>query len=68
MPLKNRLLQVLLNKMEGFITRKRNGTRRYAVQMGSRIVIYIRSSMKTGPAIQKIIGGIHRLTDSTDIA
>jgi hypothetical protein len=47
--------------MDGFI--------KYAVEMGSRAMIYIPSFIKTSPGIQKLIGGgIHRHTDSMVVA
>jgi hypothetical protein len=39
-----------------------------AVEMGSGAMIYVPSLIKTGSGIQLFIGGIHRHTDSTDIA
>jgi hypothetical protein len=42
--------------MEGFM--------KYAVEMGSGVMTYISSFIKTGSAIQKLNGGIHRHTDS----
>jgi hypothetical protein len=41
---------------------------KYAVQMGSVAMIYIPSLIKISSAIQKLIGGIHRHTDSMAIA
>jgi hypothetical protein len=41
---------------------------KYAVEMGSGAMIYIPSFMKTGSGTQKLIGGIHRHTDSMEIA
>jgi hypothetical protein len=41
---------------------------KYAVEMGSGAMIYIPSFIKIGSAIQKLIGGIHRQTDSMKIA
>jgi hypothetical protein len=41
---------------------------KYAVGMGSGAKIYIPSFIKIGSAIQKLIGGIHRHTDSMDMA
>jgi hypothetical protein len=38
------------------------------VEMGSGAMIYIPSFIKTGSGIQKLIGGIHRHTDSMEIA
>jgi hypothetical protein len=40
---------------------------KYAVEMGSG-AIYITSLIKIGSAVQKFIRGIHRLTDSMEIA
>jgi hypothetical protein len=37
---------------------------KYAVEMGSGAMIYIPSFIKSGSGIQKLIGGIHRHTDS----
>jgi hypothetical protein len=36
----------------------------YAVEMASSGIIYLPSFMKIGSGIQKLIGGIHRHTDS----
>jgi hypothetical protein len=36
------------------------GFMKYAVEMGSGAMIYIRSFIKIGSGIQKLIGGIHR--------
>jgi hypothetical protein len=36
----------------------------YATEMGSGVMIYIRSFIKIGSGIQKLIGGNHRHTDS----
>jgi hypothetical protein len=41
---------------------------KYAIEMGSNAMIYIPSFIKTGSAIQKLMGGIHRHTDSMVIA
>jgi hypothetical protein len=41
---------------------------KYAVDIGSGILIYIPSFMKTGSGIRKLIEGIHRHTDSMQIA
>jgi hypothetical protein len=46
--------------IEGFI--------KYAVEMGSDAIIYIQSFTKIGSSIQKMIGGINRHIDSTEIA
>jgi hypothetical protein len=40
----------------------------YVVQMGSGAMIYIPSFIKIGSGIQKLIGGIHRHTDSNVIS
>jgi hypothetical protein len=37
---------------------------KYAVEMDSGAMTYISSFIKTGSAIQKLIRGIHRHTDS----
>jgi hypothetical protein len=37
---------------------------KYAVEMGPGAMIYTASFVKTGAGIQKLIGGIHRHTDS----
>jgi hypothetical protein len=39
-----------------------------AVEMGSGAMIYIPSFIKIGSTFQKLIGGIHRDTDSMEIA
>jgi hypothetical protein len=39
-----------------------------AVEMGSGVMIYIPSFIKTGSGIQKLLGGIHIHTDSMVIA
>jgi hypothetical protein len=41
---------------------------KYALEMGSGTMIYIPSFIKIGPGIQKLIWGIHRHTDSMEIA
>jgi hypothetical protein len=41
---------------------------KYAVEMGSGAVIYIPSFIKIGSGVRKLIGGIHRHTDSMVIA
>jgi hypothetical protein len=43
---------------------------KYAVEMGSgaMINVYVRSLIKIGSGIQKLIGGIHRHTDSMMIS
>jgi hypothetical protein len=41
---------------------------KYAVEMGSDAMIYIPSVIKTGSSIQNLIGGIHRHTESMEIA
>jgi hypothetical protein len=41
---------------------------KYAVEIGSGAVIYIPSFIKIGSCIQKLIRGIHRHTDSIEIA
>jgi hypothetical protein len=41
---------------------------KYAVEMGSDAMIYIPSSIKTTSGIQNLIRGIHRHTDSLEIA
>jgi hypothetical protein len=41
---------------------------KYAVEIGSSAKIYIPSFVKIGSGIQKLIGGIHRYTDSLEIA
>jgi hypothetical protein len=40
----------------------------YAVEMGSGVMIYIPSFIKIDSGIQKLIGGIHRHTDSKAIS
>jgi hypothetical protein len=40
------------------------GVFNYAFEMGSGAVIYVPSFIKIGSGIQKLIGGIHRHTDS----
>jgi hypothetical protein len=40
---------------------------KYAVEMGSGAMMYIPSFIKTSSAIQKLIRGIYRNTDSTVI-
>jgi hypothetical protein len=37
---------------------------KYVVEMGSGAVMHIPSFIKIGSAIQKLIGGIHRHTDT----
>jgi hypothetical protein len=41
---------------------------KYAVEMGSGVMIYIPSFIKTGSGIQKLIRRIHRHTEATGIA
>jgi hypothetical protein len=41
---------------------------RYAVEMGLVAMIYIPSFIKTGSGKQKLVGGIHRHVDKTEIA
>jgi hypothetical protein len=41
---------------------------KYAVEMGSGVMMYIRSFVKIGSGIQKLIGGIHRHADSMVIS
>jgi hypothetical protein len=41
---------------------------KYAVEMGSGAMICIPSFIKIGSDVQKLIGGIHRHTDSMEIA
>jgi hypothetical protein len=43
------------------------GFMKYAAEMGSCAKIYVPSLIKIGSAIQKLIRGIHRNTDSTVI-
>jgi hypothetical protein len=41
------------------------GFMKYAVEMGSGVMIYIKSLIKIGSGIQRLMGGgIHRHTDS----
>jgi hypothetical protein len=41
------------------------GIMKYTVEMGSDAMIYITSYINISSGIQKLIGGIHRHTDST---
>jgi hypothetical protein len=41
---------------------------KYAVDMGPGTVMYTQSFVKIGSGIQKLMGGIHRHTDSLVIA
>jgi hypothetical protein len=41
---------------------------KYAVEMDSGAMIYVPGFIKTGSAIQKLIGGVHIHTNSTEIA
>jgi hypothetical protein len=41
---------------------------KYAIEMGSGAMIHIPSFIKVGSGIQKLVGGIHRHTDSMVIA
>jgi hypothetical protein len=41
---------------------------KYAVEMVSGVMIYIPSFIKIGPGIQKLIGDIHRHTESMVIS
>jgi hypothetical protein len=40
---------------------------KYAVEMGSGVIIYIPSFIKIGSGIQKLIWGIHRHINSMEI-
>jgi hypothetical protein len=40
---------------------------KYAVEMGSVVMIYIQSFINIGSGIQKLLTGIQRLTDSMEI-
>jgi hypothetical protein len=40
---------------------------KYAVEMGSSAIMYMPGFIKIGSGIQKLIGGIHRHTDSMEI-
>jgi hypothetical protein len=44
------------------------GFMKYAVEMGSGVMIYIPSFITTGSGIQKLIGGIHSHTEMMEIA
>jgi hypothetical protein len=41
---------------------------KYAVEIGSGVMIYIPSFIKIGSGIQKLLGGIRKHTDSMEIA
>jgi hypothetical protein len=41
---------------------------KYAIKMGSDAMMYIPSFKKIGSGIQKLLGGIHRHTDSMVIS
>jgi hypothetical protein len=41
---------------------------KYAIEMGSGAMIYIPSFIKIGSGIQGLVRGIHRHTDSMEIA
>jgi hypothetical protein len=41
---------------------------KFGVEMSSGVMIYIPSFIRIGSGIQKLIGGIHRHTDSMVIA
>jgi hypothetical protein len=41
---------------------------KHAIEMGSVAMIYISILIKIGSDIQKLTGGIHRYTDSVEIA
>jgi hypothetical protein len=41
---------------------------KYAAEMGSGAMIYIPNSIKIGSGIEKLMGGIHRHTDSRVIS
>jgi hypothetical protein len=41
---------------------------KYVVEIGSGAMIYVLSSRKFGLAIQKLVRGIHRHTDSMEIS
>jgi hypothetical protein len=44
------------------------GVYEYAVEMGSGAMKYVLSFVKIGPSIQKLIEGIQRHTEKTEIA
>jgi hypothetical protein len=44
------------------------GFMKYALEMGSGVLIYIPSVIKIASDVQKLIGRIHRHTHSMDIA
>jgi hypothetical protein len=41
---------------------------KYAVEMGSGVIIYMPSFIKIGSGIDKLIGGIYRHTDSMEMS
>jgi hypothetical protein len=41
---------------------------KYAIEMSSGAIIYIRSFVKIGSGIQKLIRGIYKYTESMEIA
>jgi hypothetical protein len=41
---------------------------KYAVQMGSGVITYVPSFIKTGSGFEELIREIYRHTDSTEIA
>jgi hypothetical protein len=41
---------------------------KYTVEMGTGVMIYMPSFIKTGSGIRKLIGVINRYTDNTEIA
>jgi hypothetical protein len=49
-------------------THRLTGFIRYAAEMGSGAMIYIPSFIKIDSVIQKLMGGIHRHTDSKVIS
>jgi hypothetical protein len=57
--------------IRGYIYRHKNswdGFIKYTVEMGSGAMIFMPSLIKIGSAIQKLIRGIHRHTDSMVIS
>jgi hypothetical protein len=58
---------VAWQRQEGY-TDRWEGFMQYAIEMGSEAMIYIPSSINIVSGIQKLMGGIHRLTDRMMVA
>jgi hypothetical protein len=41
---------------------------KYAAEIGASVMIYVPNFVKIGSGVQKLLGGIRKHTDSTEIA